>query len=172
MSCSSKRLDGLGLLGQIGDLISTGVIEAIGGFSTGGVTFRYNEGPMTLTLGSGGVSDISVAFQNSYYSQIGNMVTANFIVQIAVTNVVSPGELTLSGFPNGGVGLSFGGCELLQTTSPSIVPDVNIPVQAVMVNGVMNFVRVQDSVPIELDVGMDGALLVGCITYPYDIPPP
>lgn len=158
----SKTLDGSDNLAQLGDIISNGIISAAS-FSTGGASFQYTQGPITLVATSTGVSDVVYINQNSYYSRIGNLVTVSFAGEIEITANPTPAPLTLTGFPFG-PDLSFGACSLLQIT-PNINPEINWPTQAIVVNGNMTFYAHQSITPIDTSLSQNMMPIIGSINY-------
>lgn len=158
----SKTLDGTDGLSQLGDIISNGIITAAS-FSTGGPSFQYNQGPITLTATSSGVSDVAFINQNCYYTTIGNNIIVNIAGEISITANPTPAPLTLTGFPTG-PDLSFGSCNLLQII-PTINPQANWPTQAILINGNMTFFPTQSSTPIDTDLSHNGLPIVCSITY-------
>ncbi len=158
----SKTLDGTDGLSQLGDIISNGIITAAS-FSTGGPTFDYNQGPITLSATSSGVSDVAYVNQSSYYTKLGNILIINFVGQIQITANPSPAPLTLTGFPFG-PDLSFGACNLLQLL-PTINPQINWPTQAILLNGDMTFFADKSNTPIDTDLSQNDMPLVGSITF-------
>lgn len=160
--CASKTLSGIDGLSQIGSLISDGTITAVS-FSTGSGTFQYAEGPLTLTVTSDGVSDMSITQQSTFFVRVGRHITVSFALILAVTAVPSPGTLTLQGFPTG-PDICFGSCELLQFFD-SIVSPPSFPIQGMVVDGNMIFFPAGSNTPILTDLSQDSKPIIGSITY-------
>lgn len=159
--CSSKTLSGLE------GSIYSGTFTATA-FSTGGPSFTYTEGPLTLTLSSSGTSDIHVGAQESFYTKVGNHVIVNFAVEVLMTDNTTPGTITLSGFPFSPP-LSFGTCTLAQAFG-SLVTPTETPIQGFILNGDMTFYRTTTNTSIETDLAQNGTAIIGSIAYNYAQP--
>jgi len=160
--CSSKTLDGFG---DSSTFSGTFTADA---FSTGGASFTYTEGPLTLVLSSQGTSDIQVGAQESFYTKIGNHVIVNYAVEILITDNTVPGAIVLSGFPFGPP-LSFGTTALAQPFG-TVVPTIETPVQGFLLNGEMTFYRTTTNTAIETDLAQNNQTIIGSIAYNYAQP--